>query len=158
MDERDRLRLRLVTALFALVVAGIHLLHPTHGGHAVLVYAAAGYLGDPRPLLFALGGFALIFGVVLGFNDLDGPRVYLAGIVLALAFLLSYGLWHTVFDHGNFWPYIEPHGHTDGHTVVIVLKHLLYDRLALASKLAELGLLVCLVVLYRTTSRSRQHL
>lgn len=154
MNRTGRRRLKLVAAVLALVVAGIHLLHPSHGGHALVVYAAAGYLGDPRPLLFALGGFALVFGVVLGYNGFDGRPLYLGGIVVALSFFLGYGVWHTVLEHGAFWPHIEPHGHVEGHPIVVVGEHLLVERLALLSRLAELGLVACLLVLYRTEPRT----
>lgn len=155
MHETARRRLRFVAAVLALVVAGLHLLHPSHGGHALVVYAAAGYLGDPRPLLFTLGGFALVFGVLLGYNGFDGRVLYLGGVLVALAFLLGYAAWHTVLGHGAFWPYIEPRGHVEGHPVVVVGEHLLVERLALLSRLAELGLVACLVVLYRTEPQTR---
>lgn len=155
MDETGRRRLQVATAVLALLVAGLHLLHPSHGGHALVVYAAAGYLGDPRPLLFSLGGFALVFGVVLGVNGFAGRPLYLGGIVVALAFFLGYAAWHTVLGHGAFWPYIEPHGHVEGHPVVVVGEHLLVERLALLSRLAELALVACLLVLYRTEPGTR---
>lgn len=155
MNETGRRRLQVLTAALALVVAALHLLHPSHGGHALVVYAAAGYLGDPRPLLFALGGFALVFGVVLGVNGFAGRPLYLGGIVVALAFFLGYAAWHTVLGHGAFWPHIEPRGHVEGHPVVVVGEHLLVERLALLSRLAELALVACLVVLYRSEAGSR---
>lgn len=155
MNETVRRRLQIVTAILALVVAGLHMLHPSHGGHALVVYVAAGYLGDPRPLLFTLGGFALVFGVIVGYNGFAGRRLYLGGIVVALAFFLGYAAWHTVLGHGAFWPYIEPHGHVEGHPVAVVGEHLLVERLALLSRLAELGLVACLLVLYRTEPRTR---
>lgn len=155
MNETGRRRLQVVTAVLALLVAGLHLLHPSHGGHALVVYAAAGYLGDPRPLLFSLGGFALVFGVVLGVNGFAGRPLYLGGILVALAFFLGYAAWHTVLGHGAFWPHIEPHGHVEGHPVVVVGEHLLVERLALLSRLAELALVACLVVLSRSESGTR---
>lgn len=150
MEEPVRVRLKVLTGAFAAVVATIHLLHPSHGGHALVVYAAVGYLGDPRPLLFTLGGFALVFGILLGYNGFDGRPLYLGGIVLTLAFPLGYAAWHTVLDHGAFWPHIEPQVAEEGHPVVVVLEHLLYERLALYSRLAEAGLLAGLVALYLT--------
>lgn len=155
MNETARRRLRILTAVLALVVAGIHLLHPSHGGHALVVYAAVGYLGDPRPLLFTLGGFALVFGVLLGYHGFDGRPLYLGGIAVALAFSLGYAAWHTVLDHGAFWPHIEYRGHTEGHPLAVVLEHLLVERLALLSRLAELALVACLLVLYRTEPGTR---
>lgn len=150
MEEPVRARLKVLTAAFAAVVAAIHLLHPSHGGHALVVYAAAGYLGDPRPLLFTLGGFALVFGILLGYHGFDGRPLYLVGIVLTLAFPLGYAAWHTVLDHGAFWPHIEPQVAEEGHPLVVVLEHLLYERLALYSRLAEAGLLAGLVALSLT--------
>jgi hypothetical protein len=150
MDAVSVRRLRWVAAVLALVVAAIHLLHPSHGGHALVIYASAGYLGDPRPLLFTLGGFALVFGVVLGANGFAGRRLYLAGILVVLPLFFGYAAWHTLLDHGAFWPYIEAHGAHDENSVLVVFAHLRVERLALVSKLAELGLLGCLLVLYRT--------
>ncbi|QLD85147.1 hypothetical protein HWV23_05220 [Natronomonas halophila] len=150
MDDSTVRRIRLAAAVLALVVAGIHLLHPSHGGHALVVYAAAGYLGDPRPLLFTLGGFALVFGVLLGYNGFAGRRLYLAGVLVVLPFFAGYAAWHTLLDHGSFWPYIEAHGTHDENPIPVVLAHLRVERLALVSKVAELGVLACLVTLYRT--------
>lgn len=151
MDHRSRRGLQFAAAALALVVAGTHLLHPTLGGHALLVYAAVGQLGDPRPLLFAVGSFALLFGVVSGFNGFAGKPLYLGGIVVALAFALGFGVWHTVLDHGAFWPHIESRGSHGGNPIVIVLEHLLNDRIAMLSVIAEVGLVGCLSVLYYTT-------
>ncbi|MFP4625039.1 MAG: hypothetical protein ACLFNI_00425 [Natronomonas sp.] len=141
-------QLRVIAAVTALLVAAIHLLHPSQGGVALVVYANVGYLGDPRPVLFTLGGFALVFGVLLGYQGLDDRRVYLGGICVSLAFLLGFAIWHTVLDHGAFWPYIQPHGH-EGNPIVVVALHLIDDPLALASKVLEVVLLATLVVLYR---------
>lgn len=153
MDEGTIGRLRVVAGVLALVVAGIHLLHPSQGGHALLAYARVGYLGDPRPLLFTLGGFALVFGVVAGYNGVGGRLLYLGGIAVALAFLFGYGVWHTALGHGGFWPHIESHGHTDANAIVVVFRHLAVERLALVSKLAELALVSCLVALYLIEAR-----
>lgn len=141
-------QLRVIAAVTALLVAGIHLLHPSQGGVALAVYANVGYLGDPRPVLFTLGGFALVFGVLLGYQGLDDRRVYIGGIFVSLAFLVGFALWHTVLDHGAFWPYIHPHGH-EGNPIVVVALHLIDDPLALASKVLEVVLVATLVVLYR---------
>jgi hypothetical protein len=148
MDASSVRRLRWAAAALALVVAAIHLLHPSYGGHALVIYASAGYLGDPRPLFFTLGGFALVFGVLLGYNGFAGRRLYLAGILIVLPFFFGYAAWHTLLDHGAFWPYIEAHGAHDENPILVVLAHLRVERLALVSKIAELGLLACLVALY----------
>lgn len=149
MDESTVRGLRLLAVGLAATVAGIHLLHPTLGGRALVVYARVGYLGDPRPLLFTLGAFALVFGIVAGVNGLHGRALYAGGLVVAFLFFVSYPLWHTVLDHGSFWPYIARRGHTHGSPLGVVLRHLLDDPLALVSAVAELLLVAVLVVLLR---------
>ncbi len=141
-------RLRYLTAGLALVVAAAHLLDRTEGGIALLVYVQAGYLGSPLPLLFVLGSFALVFGVVLGFQGLAGRLTYLGGIAVVGTFLFGYVVWHTVLDHGAFWPYIEG-THHHGTTFEWFEMHLLGDPYVLGTKAAELVLLVLLIALYR---------
>lgn len=149
MEETSVRRLQAIAAILALVVAGIHLLHPSQGGVALLVYARVGYLGDPRPLLFTLSAFALISGVLLGYNGFHGRRLYLGGIVVTLSLLLGFVAWHTVLGHGGFWPYLEVNQHTHGSTLSVVRWHLASDPTLLVSKLTELALLGCLLVLLR---------
>ncbi|QLD88409.1 hypothetical protein HWV07_04925 [Natronomonas salina] len=148
MDDATLARLRLLAGGLALFTAVVHLLHPSQGGVALLVYANAGYLGDPRPLVFTLGAFALISGVLLGYNGFAGRGLYLGGILVTLCFLVGFVVWHTALDHGAFWPHLEPNVH-GGNPLIVAVEHLLGDPLALVSKLAELVLLVCLVVLVR---------
>lgn len=150
MEIPLRRRLQIVTAMLALAVAGIHLLHPTLGGPALVVYLSAGQLSDPRPLAFVLGSFVLLFGVLLGINGFAGRALYLGGILIVLAFFLGYGAWHTVLDHGGFWPHIEGHGHHGGNPIGVVFDHLVGDLLALVSTVAEAALFGCLTVLYYT--------
>jgi hypothetical protein len=149
MRPQEIARLRMVAAALATVVAGIHLLHPSQGGVALGVYARAGYLGDPRPLLFTLGGFALVFGVVAGVQGLPRRPLYLGGVVVVSCFLVGFLLWHTALDHGGFWPHLEANEHPDRNALLVAVDHLRRDALLLASKLAELGLLAALLVLYR---------
>lgn len=149
MNDGEVARLRVVAVVLAVVVAGIHLLHPSQGGVALLVYARVGYLGDPRPLLFTAGAFALVFGIVAGSQGLDRRPLYLGGIAVTLAFLLGFLAWHTVLDHGGFWPRLEANDHPGRHPLLVAVDHLRRDGLVLASKLAEIGLVVALVVLYR---------
>lgn len=146
MDDSTVGRLRVVAGLLALFVAVVHLLHPSQGGVALFVYAKAGYLGDPRPLAFTLGAFALVSGVLLGYNGFVGRRLYLGGLAVTLVFLVGFLFWHTLLDHGAFWPHLEPNAH-GGNPLVVAAQHLLDDPLALASKLGEVALLGCLVVL-----------
>lgn len=148
MDDATVARLRLIAGGLALFTAVVHLLHPSQGGVALLVYANAGYLGDPRPLVFTLGAFALISGVLLGYNGFAGRTLYLGGIAVTGLFLVGFVAWHTALDHGAFWPHLEPNVH-GGNPLVVAVEHLLGDPLVLVSKLAELALLGCLVALVR---------
>jgi len=149
MEHAEVARLRAVAAVLATVVAGIHLLHPSQGGVALGVYASVGYLGDPRPLLFTLGGFALVFGVVAGVQGLPRRPLYLGGVAVVLCFLVGFLLWHTALDHGGFWPHLEANEHPDRNALLVATDHLRRDGLLLASKFAELGLLAALLTLYR---------
>ena len=149
MDDADVARLRVAAAVLAAVVAGIHLLHPSQGGVALVVFARVGYLGDPRPLLFTLGAFALVFGVVAGAQGLAGRRLYLGGIAVTLAFLLGFLAWHTALDHGGFWPHLEANDHSHRHPLLVAADHLRRDGLLWAATLAELALLAALAVLSR---------
>lgn len=148
MEEATVARVRLLAGGLALFTAVVHLLHPSQGGVALLVYANAGYLGDPRPLAFAFVAFALISGVLLGYNGFGGRALYLGGVAVTLCLLVGFVAWHTVFDHGAFWPHLEPNVH-GGNPLVVAAQHLLGDPLVLVSKLAELALLGCLGVLLR---------
>lgn len=148
MEEVTVVRVRLLAGGLALFTAVVHLLHPSQGGVALLVYANAGYLGDPRPLVFTLGAFALVSGVVLGYNGFAGRALYLGGVLVTGLFLVGFVVWHTALDHGAFWPHLEPNVH-GGNPLVVAVEHLLGDTLALVSKLAELALLGCLMVLVR---------
>jgi len=80
---------------------------------------------------------------------LYGRRLYLAGIAVTLVFLLGFLSWHTVFDHGGFWPYLEANEHPDRNALLVAADHLRRDGLLLASKLAELSLLAALIGLLR---------
>lgn len=149
MDDRTVRHLRRTAGLLAVVVAGIHLLQPTRGVPRLVEHVMVGVYADPRPLVFTLAGFLIIVGIGLGYYGIYERAVYLGGIVLCLAFLGGYAIWHTVFDHGAFWPYIESNGHTHVHPLWIVVRHLAYDAVALVSKLAEAALAIVLAVLYR---------
>ncbi|APX95983.1 hypothetical protein SAMN05421809_0080 [Natronorubrum daqingense] len=145
-------RLRALTGGVAVAVAGLHLFHPTLGLPRLLEYVQLGTLYDPRPLLFTLSGLAIFVGIVLvatDFVDVPNRHLYALGIGLVLAYLIGYVAWHTVLEHGAFWPHIEAHGHHDQGVLETVVAHLLDDVHALASKTTEVVLLVLLVVLYR---------
>ena len=142
-------KLRYVAALLALIVSGIHLFHPDLGFPRLVQHVQVGVIFDPRPLTFTVVGLGIVLGVLLVYNGVLPRRpVYLAGIVLMLTLLFGYVAWHTVLDHGGFWPHLPAHGHHDEGVVEAVLMHLA-DPLDFASKAAEFLLLVVLAVLYR---------
>ncbi|ERH04709.1 MAG: hypothetical protein J07HR59_01846 [Halorubrum sp. J07HR59] len=140
--------LRVVAGIVALSVAGVHLLHPSHGVPGLVQWLEIGFIGDPRPLLFVTAGFLILSGVGVGYFGIYRQTVYLGGIAICLGFLGGFAVWHTVLDHGAFWPYIEPQGH-GGAPLVVMYEHLRIDRLLLISKLLESTLVVLLTVLYR---------
>lgn len=141
--------LRLVGAALSAFVASIHLLHPQLGAPRLIAFIEVGTLFDPRPLAFTVSGFLIVFGVLLVYNRLYVRHVYFGGIVLMATYLVGYVAWHTVLDHGGFWPHIPAHGHDDLGVVEAVWLHLADDTVAALSKLHELILLAVLVVLYR---------
>ena len=149
VDERwslDASTGRLVAAGLAFLIAIVHLYW---GMPRLTAYLMAGTMPDPRPPLFVLSGVAILVGVSIVAAGGDRRPIYVAGIALMLTYLLGYVAWHTVLDHGGFWPW-GPGGHAHGgNPVVVIAQHLLADPLALVSKAAELCLLVLLVVLYR---------
>lgn len=141
--------LPVITAGVALIVAWAHLFHPQYGVFRLLEFLQAGTLFDPRPLLFTLAGLGIFAGMLLWYAGIARDRLALLGIALMGVFLVGYASWHTVFDHGAFWPTLDGHGHHDAGVVRTIGTHLLADGYALASKLAELILALLLVVLYR---------
>ena len=148
LGARERGWLRASAGLLAILVAWLHLLHPEYGTQRLLLYVELGTLYDPRPPLFVLSGLAIFVGVVLAFYDVYRRPIYLAGIALMLTYLLGYVAWHTVLNHGAFWPHIEPHHHHDVGVLESMVDHLRADVIALVSKTAEVTLLAVLFVLY----------
>lgn len=142
-------QLRYVAAGLAFLVGGIHAFHPSLGFPRLVEYALIGSLFDPRPLVFTLSGIAIFAGVLLAYNGIARREIHLLGIVLMVTFLGGYVLWHTLLDHGAFWPTIPSQGHTDLGTVELVVLHLQRKPLELVSKTAETLLALILVVLYR---------
>ncbi len=139
--------LRRVAGGLALLVAVIHLFHPTYGFPRLLEYLRLGTLYDPRPLLFTLSAVAIIAGVLLAFNGAPRRPLYVAGILLMVSYLAGYAAWHTVLEHGAFWPHIEAHGHHDAGVFEVVVDHLRADTWELVSKVSETALLLLLVAL-----------
>ena len=142
-------RLRVAAVVLGAVTVGIHLLHTSYGGAVLPVYLLAGRLADPRPLAFLLGAFAIVFCGMLAYVDLARGPAYLATAAVACTFVVGFGVWHTVLDHGAFWPHLSSRGHDTRGPLLVVLDHLLADRLALVSKVAEVGLAVVSMALYR---------
>lgn len=148
--------LRYVAGLLAIIVAGIHLLHPRLGAPRLILHLEMGTLFDPRPLVFTASAFLIVFGIVLVYNDVFVRQVYLAGIGLMLSYLVGYVAWHTVLDHGGFWPHLPAHGHYDAGVLETVWIHLAGDTTAMISKILEFVLLIVLVLLYRIGTPSEE--
>ncbi|RQG90679.1 hypothetical protein [Natrarchaeobius chitinivorans] len=150
LDEHHTRFLRVCAGGLAVLVAWLHLLHPEYGYEHLLRYIEYGTVYDPRPPLFVGSGLAIFAGIVLAFKGVGKRRVYLLGIALMGVYLLGYVAWHTVLDHGAFWPHIDPHHHDDVGLVESMVAHLQADTIAMVSKTAETVLLFLLAVLYGT--------
>lgn len=139
--------LRYVAGGLAFAVAGIHLLHPSLGIQPLTVYLRVGSLNDPRPLAFVLSAFVIIAGVYAVMLDMPRKPIYLLGMLLMVTYIFGYIAWHTVLEHGGFWPQVT--GFTGARSPLHeVLHHLRHDMIDLASILLELALVVVLAVLY----------
>ncbi len=136
--------LRRLAGLLAAIVAGIHLYWALPVATQQLRF---GILHDPRPAAFLLATMAMLMGAILILQGFDPVPVYVGGIVLMLVFLGGYAAWHTVLDHGAFWPGRHAHGHSDLGPIRLIAVHLLDDSVAFASKVAEVALLAVLSVL-----------
>ena len=141
--------LRIAAGALAIFVGWVHVLHPDYGYTQLLLYVEFGTVYDPRPPLFVLSGLAIFVGVVLLIYDRSKRHLYLLGILLMVTYIVGYVSWHTVLDHGAFWPYIEAHHHHEVGVIESMVDHLRADTIAMVSKLAELLLLVLLGLLYR---------
>ena len=149
VDRRTVLTLARASAgLLALLVAWIHLLHPRLGFGRLLVYLEVGTLYDPRPPLFVAASLLVMVGVGLGLLGSYRRQLYLGGIALMIVMLVGYVAWHTVLDHGGFWPHLHAHAHDHHGVVETMVIHLANDRVALVSKVSEVVLLVLLLALY----------
>lgn len=139
--------LRWSAAILAAVVAAIHLFHPAYGAPQLIAFVRMGTLFHPLPALFTLSALIIVFGLVLAYQKLLPPVAYLLGAVLMMTFVVGYVAWHTVLDHGAFWPYLDGHAHTEGPVEQLVL-HVSRDALGAASKVLETLLAVVLLTLY----------
>lgn len=150
LDDRHTRFVRVCAGALAILVAWLHLLHPEYGYEQLLRYIEYGTVFDPRPPLFVLSGLAVFAGVVLVFKGVAKRPVYLLGIALVGVYLLGYVAWHTVLDHGAFWPHIDPHHHEDVGLFESMVSHLRADTIAMVSKTAEFVLAIFLIVLHAT--------
>lgn len=140
--------LRLTAGALVILIALLHVLHPSHGIRGVLIYWQAGTLFiDPRPVTFTVSGLALIAGVLAAWRDVI-PRkpAYLAGILTVSAYLLGYVMWHLT-GHGGLWPGLEPRTH-GGNPVSILITHLVEDTWERTTKALESITIVLLSYLY----------
>ncbi len=151
MTDTERV-LRPVAGALALVVAGVHASWALPG---MVRQLSVWQFPDPRPAAFLLATMAILMGVALAVQGFDPLPIYVAGITLMLVFLGGYVAWHTVLDHGAFWPGRHAHGHADASAVAVVVDHLVADGFALASKATEAALLAVLVALTATEVRDR---
>lgn len=141
--------LEYVAVALGVLVAYIHLLHPQYGFPRLLEHVRLGMFFDPRPLVFTIAGLLILAGFILAYNGVARKPLLIGGIIVVGGLFVGYGLWHTVLDHGAFWPYIEPHGHTDTGPFQIIVLHLFQNPIELISKIAEAILLIVLILLYR---------
>jgi len=150
--ERLEGPLRLTAGALAVVVAGLH----TYWALPDMARQLSVWqFPDPRPAAFLLATMGMVMGFTLVLQGFDPLPIYVAGVGLMLTFLGGYVAWHTVLDHGAFWPGRHAHGHHDAGTVEIVIDHLAADVFALVSKLTEFALLVVLVALIVVELRRR---
>ena len=140
--------LRVSAGAVAVLVAWLHLLHPEYGYSSLLLYVEFGTVYDPRPPLFVLSALAIFVGIFLVFYDVSRRPIYLLGIGLMATYLLGFVGWHTILEHGAFWPHIEAHSHAEMGVLETIVSHLQADTIAMVSKAAELFLLSLLAVLY----------
>ena len=142
----ERSGLRYAAGTLALAVAAIHIYW---GFPRLVVYIQAGYVPDPRPFLFVGSAVLIVLGIARVLDGRNERAIYLAGIALMATYIVGYGLWHTVLEHGGFWPWgPEPISHDDP-TWQVLLDHARADELGVVSKLLEATLAGVLALLYR---------
>lgn len=136
-------------ALLTSIVAGIHLIHPSHGIPRLLIIVSADptlLVFDPRPLAFVVSGFGLLVGLAASRSAQNRDPYYVAGILLAIVYVVGYFAWHFT-GHGGFLPGREPllHGLSPLENVIA---HLTGDPWAAIAKGTELAMIAVLGVLY----------
>lgn len=152
-----------IAAGLALIIAGIHFLHPDHGyprlvATLMLDDPLKHLLYDPRPVLFVVSGLAIIAGVLLVVRDFPRKPIYAAGMALVATYLLGYFVWHLT-GHGGFLPGRIPNHH-GLHPVEAVIIHLREYPIARVSKLIEailLALLALLATIYKRETTTGVH-
>jgi hypothetical protein len=146
--------LRYLAAVLAVIVAAIHLFHPDYGIWALFVYLGVPAIPDPRPPAFVLSAVAILLGIALVADGVIDARIAaFAGMALMVVYIAGYFAWH-MFGHGAWWPWgAGMGGHSHSLTEILFGEaHLRADPIALASKVAELALLVVLAALYAEES------
>jgi hypothetical protein len=136
-------------AVLTVAVAGLHLLHPSHGIGRLLTLVVVDptlLVFDPRPLAFVVSGVGLLVGLALSRNAPNRDPYYVAGMLLAIVYVVGYFAWHFT-GHGGFLPGREPllHGLSPLENVIA---HLTGDPWAAIAKGTELAMIAVLGVLY----------
>lgn len=147
--DRTRQTLAYIGASLTAIVAVLHLFHPSHGIRKLLRILSADptlLVFDPRPLAFVVSGFALLVGLAVSRSATNRDPYYVAGILLAVVYIVGYFAWHFT-GHGGFLPGREPllHGLSP---LENVLAHLTGDLWAAVTKTTEVAMAAVLGVLY----------
>ena len=130
-----------------LLVATVHITHPTRGLPRLVAMVSADpalLLTDPRPLALVLSGLAIVAGINAAIVGVRRRPLYALGMGLMALHLVGYALWH-LSGHGGFLPGRGGQYHSVG----ILLGEVASDGWVLASKLTEAALLAVLAALYR---------
>jgi hypothetical protein len=158
LEARFRLttrQLELLAVGLAVVVAFIHMFHPTRGiGRlSLLLWADPGLVLDqPRTVAFVVSGLLLLFGASALALRIATRRLYVAGIGLMTTYVLGYATWHLT-GHGGAIPGREtpPEAHTMSLPAEI-LAHLVGDPIVTLALVTETFLfVVCLTLYFRTS-------
>lgn len=142
-----RRELRIVAGIIATVVALIHLFHPRLGVPRLIEYIEVGQLFHPLPPIFTASAIFIVFGIVLVYQGILIRLVYALGIVMMAGFVIGYMAWHTVLDHGAFWPTLEGAVHDQPNALVLLWLHMSEDPLGVVSKVLEIKLAAVLGML-----------
>lgn len=143
MEPATRGTLRTIAAQLAVIVGVIHLGLGAY--HAV--GGTGGTAGDPRVLLWAVAGAALVGGVAVAAVGWGRRRLYVLGVVVTTALVAAHFLWPVVAGV-SFYPG-PPLATAPGNPLGYVHGQLLQTepvgKIAVATELALLVLLVVLL-------------